>query len=151
MEIVSCHILMLNHNPECYTSPKHYYIYLGLTLLSTTEDTHRDEKMVNKEAHCKINMSERELVRVCACAWVGVFISSICLSWKICLLFFFLNAALFYFSDLARQMRSGQTISCRNCIKCSICGVRGHWSFHVLSSHTKKTFFFPPLSCHEWL
>lgn len=69
MEIVSCHILMLNHNPECYTSPKHYYIYLGLTLLSTTEDTHRDEKMVNKEAHCKINMSERELVRVCA--WVG--------------------------------------------------------------------------------
>lgn len=71
---------MLNHNPECYTSPKHYYIYLGLTLLSTTEDTHRDEKMVNKEAHCKINMSERELVRVCACVggWVFLYPQYVC-------------------------------------------------------------------------
>lgn len=56
--------------------------------------------------------------------------------------FFFFNGALFYFSDLARQMRSGQTVSCRNCIKCSICGVQSRCSFPLLSSLTNKTAFF---------
>lgn len=59
-------------------------------------------------------------------------------------LFFFFNGALFYFSDLARQMRSGQTVSCRNCSKCSICGVQRHRSFRVLSSHTDNTIFASP-------
>lgn len=46
------------------------------------------------------------------------------------------NGALFYFSDLAQQMRSGQTVSCRNCIKCSICGVQSQRPVPLLSSHT---------------
>lgn len=36
-------------------------------------------------------------------------------------------------------MRSGQTVSCRNCIKCSICGVQSCCSFPLLSN---CLFFF---------
>lgn len=50
-----------------------------------------------------------------------------------------------FFSDLARPMRSGQTVSCRNCIKCSICGFQRQQPFHVLSFRTNNTIFAFPL------
>lgn len=31
-------------------------------------------------------------------------------------------------------MRSGHTVSCRNCIKCSICGLQSRWAFSLLSN-----------------